>query len=76
MGEAMCNISAPLWGSAPQCTYLARLQAACAAQLSLRAVVRWRGILVLEVKDWKLPTIRAMNRFSVDLIGDRGTALT
>ena len=31
-----------------------------------------RGILVLEVKDWKLPTIRAMSRFSVDLMVDRG----
>jgi len=31
-----------------------------------------RGILVLEVKDWKLPTIRAMDRFSVEMLTDRG----
>ena len=31
-----------------------------------------RGILVLEVKDWKLPTIRQMDRFSAQLLTDRG----
>ena len=31
-----------------------------------------RGILALEVKDWKLPTIRQMDRFSAQLLTDRG----
>lgn len=31
-----------------------------------------RGILVLEVKDWKLPTIRGMNRFSAEIMTERG----
>lgn len=31
-----------------------------------------RGILTLEVKDWKLPSIRSMDRFSAELITDRG----
>jgi hypothetical protein len=35
-----------------------------------------RGILVLEVKDWKLPTIRQMDRFSAQLLTDRGLTTT
>lgn len=31
-----------------------------------------RGILALEVKDWKLPTIRSMDRFSAEILTDRG----
>ncbi len=31
-----------------------------------------RGILVLEIKDWKLPTIRQMDRFSVQLLTEHG----
>ena len=31
-----------------------------------------RGILVLEVKDWKLPSICQMDRFSAQLLTDRG----
>lgn len=31
-----------------------------------------RGILALEVKDWKMPTIRQMDRFSAQLLTDRG----
>ncbi|SDH02917.1 DEAD/DEAH box helicase [Propionivibrio dicarboxylicus] len=31
-----------------------------------------RGILALEVKDWKLPTIQGMDRFSAQLLTDRG----
>ena len=31
-----------------------------------------RGVLALEVKDWKLPTIRQMDRFSAQLLTDRG----
>jgi len=31
-----------------------------------------RGILVLEVKDWKLPTIRSMDRLQAELLTDRG----
>ena len=31
-----------------------------------------RGILALEVKDWKLPTIQRMDRFSAQLLTDRG----
>ena len=33
-----------------------------------------RGVLALEVKDWKLPTIRQMDRFSAQLLTDRGLA--
>lgn len=31
-----------------------------------------RGILVLEVKDWKLPTLRGMDRFSAEILTERG----
>ena len=31
-----------------------------------------RGILTLEVKDWKLPTIRRMDRFRAEIITERG----
>lgn len=31
-----------------------------------------RGILVLEVKDWKLPTLRSMDRLTVELLTERG----
>lgn len=31
-----------------------------------------RGILTLEVKDWKLPTIRSMDRFSAEIMTERG----
>jgi hypothetical protein len=31
-----------------------------------------RGILVLEVKDWKLPTILEMNRHTADVVTDHG----
>jgi hypothetical protein len=31
-----------------------------------------RGILVLEVKDWKLPTLRGMDRLTVELLTERG----
>jgi hypothetical protein len=31
-----------------------------------------RGILTLEVKDWKLQTIRSMDRFQAELLTDRG----
>jgi hypothetical protein len=31
-----------------------------------------RGILTLEVKDWKLPTIKSMDRLRAELITDRG----
>lgn len=31
-----------------------------------------RGILTLEVKDWKLPTIRSMDRFRAEIVTDRG----
>ncbi|MDR2925918.1 MAG: NERD domain-containing protein [Azoarcus sp.] len=31
-----------------------------------------RGILTLEVKDWKLDTIRGMDRFSAEIMTDRG----
>ena len=31
-----------------------------------------RGILTLEVKDWKLPTIRNMDRFRAELMTERG----
>ena len=31
-----------------------------------------RGILVLEVKSWKLPTILSMNRFTAEIHTDRG----
>ena len=31
-----------------------------------------RGILVLEVKDWKLATIRGMTRFSAEIMTERG----
>ncbi len=31
-----------------------------------------RGILTLEVKDWKLPTIRGMDRFRAEITTDRG----
>lgn len=31
-----------------------------------------RGVLVLEVKDWKLPTIQCMDRFSAQLLSERG----
>ncbi len=31
-----------------------------------------RGILTLEVKDWKLPTIRSMDRFRAEIITERG----
>ena len=31
-----------------------------------------RGILVLEVKDWKLPTIKQMDRFTAEIHTDRG----
>lgn len=31
-----------------------------------------RGFLVLEVKDWKLTTLRQVDRFSVELMTDRG----
>ena len=31
-----------------------------------------RGILTLEVKDWKLPTIRSMDRFRAKIITERG----
>jgi len=31
-----------------------------------------RGVLVLEVKDWKLDTLRAVDRFTASLLTDRG----
>lgn len=31
-----------------------------------------RGILTLEVKDWKLPTIQSMDRFSVEILTEAG----
>ncbi len=31
-----------------------------------------RGILTLEVKDWKLPAIRGMDRFQAEIMTDRG----
>lgn len=31
-----------------------------------------RGILVLEVKDWKMPTLRNIDRMTVELVTDRG----
>jgi hypothetical protein len=31
-----------------------------------------RGILALEVKDWKLSTIRSINRLSVEIMTERG----
>jgi hypothetical protein len=31
-----------------------------------------RGVLVLEVKDWKLATLRQMDRLTVELMTDRG----
>lgn len=31
-----------------------------------------RGILTLEVKDWKLPTIRSMDRFRAEIMTERG----
>jgi len=31
-----------------------------------------RGILVLEVKDWKMPTLRSMDRLTAELLTERG----
>ncbi len=35
-----------------------------------------RGVLVLEVKDWKLPTLRQVDRLTVELMTDRGPKTT